>query len=123
MTTVEQWVEGYQRAAKSDDPNDIAALFTENAAYHTGPFDEPWQGRDDIVRRWIDRGDSGLEWEFRYEILATDGNRTLLEAWTNYTSPHYSHSYNNVWLIELEATGRASLFKEWWLEDPATRSD
>jgi ketosteroid isomerase-like protein len=118
---ISSWIEAYQAASKSDDPAAIAALFTEDAEYHTGPFEDPWRGRDTIVREWIARGDSGVEWDFRYEVLATEGSRTIVEAWTSYTSPEYPHAFNNVWLIDLDADGRARLFKEWWIEDPATK--
>ncbi len=117
---VGKWIEAYQRASNSDDPDEISALFTEDAVYLTGPYDEPWRGRDEIVKQWIERGDSGLEWDFRYEIVAVEGDRAVIEAWTEYTSPQYKHSYSNVWVIELEG-GRAKTFKEWWVEDPATR--
>src|SRR5687768_1754950 len=120
-SSISEWIERYQSAARSDDPNEIAALFTEDAEYHTGPFDEPWRGRDEIVRNWIDRGDSGLEWEFDYEIMAADGHRYVIEGHTNYSSPHYRHSFSNVWMIDLAEGGRASLFREWWVEEPPPR--
>lgn len=118
---VERWVVAYQEACRSDDPDDIATLFTEDAEYHTGPFDEPWKGRATIVKEWIARGDSKLQWEFRYELLGIAGEIAIVEAWTQYTSPEYQHSYNNLWLIELVDGGRARSFREWWIEDPKTR--
>ena len=49
---VRAWVDGYVRAWNSNDPAAIGALFTEDAAYHTEPYGEPWRGR--AGRRGID---------------------------------------------------------------------
>ena len=40
-TDVTRRLEGYVKAWKSNNPKDIAKLFTEDAFYSTGPFDEP----------------------------------------------------------------------------------
>ena len=55
---VAAWVERYVRAWKTNDPADIGGLFSEDAAYYTGPFDAPWRGRDTIVREWLGRQDA-----------------------------------------------------------------
>ena len=47
---VEQWVKAYERAWASNDPEEIGALFTDDARYYTAPHREPWTGRDTIVR-------------------------------------------------------------------------
>ena len=48
----EAWLDAYFAAWVSNDPVDVAALFTEDAVYAVGPFSEPWVGRDEIVARW-----------------------------------------------------------------------
>jgi uncharacterized protein (TIGR02246 family) len=116
---VERWIEAYKKAWMTDDPADITALFTEDAEYHTGPFDEPWGGRDTIVEKWIAQGDSKLEWDFRCEVLGIAGDLAIVEGWTTYTTPE-AHTYNNLWIIQLEQGGRARSFREWWIEDPRT---
>jgi uncharacterized protein (TIGR02246 family) len=45
----EGWLRRYFEAWVSNDPDDVAALFTEDALYWVGPFREPWVGRDQIV--------------------------------------------------------------------------
>ncbi len=46
---VERWLDDYVKAWKSNNPQDIAKLFTEDAFYSTGPFDEPWIGQQAII--------------------------------------------------------------------------
>jgi hypothetical protein len=45
------WLERYFAAWRSNDPDEIAALFAADAVYSYGPFREPSIGRDAIVRR------------------------------------------------------------------------
>lgn len=114
MTT---WIAKYQVAAKSDDPSDIAALFTEDAEYWDGPWGEPWRGHEEIVRNWIKQSDRPYEWEFVHEVFAYDGTRAVAEVEYRYKSPE-QRTYRNAWLIELAEDGRAKLFKDYWIEEP-----
>src|SRR5215208_521173 len=84
---VEHWLDGYLHAWKSDDPQDIAALFTEDVTYspHPWPRDSNrWVGRDTVVRKWIERGDSKYGWRFEHELLAVEGDAAVIEGWTYY---------------------------------------
>jgi len=122
-TMLEQWLAGYLRAWRSDDPTDISALFTEDAAYYTGPFDEPWAGRDTVVAGWIARGDSKLEWTFRHEIVAVEGEVGVVRGWTTYaaTAEDLETTYSNIWIVRLTDAGHAREFREWWVaREPET---
>jgi uncharacterized protein (TIGR02246 family) len=112
--TVEAWVEGYLRAWKSNDPQEIAQLFTEDAAYFTGPFAEPWQGRQAIVQNWLARKDEPGSWSFRYEVLATGEDLGVVRGWTRYLKPE--REFSNIWMVRLDETGRAEEFTEWWVD-------
>jgi uncharacterized protein (TIGR02246 family) len=63
---VHAWIDSYIQAWNSNDPADIRALFTQDAAYHTEPYSPPWRGRDEIVRQWLDRKDEPGQTEFRW---------------------------------------------------------
>jgi len=39
----ENWVQGYLKAWKTNQRNDIEALFTEDATYLTQAFRQPWR--------------------------------------------------------------------------------
>ncbi|MFJ6283761.1 hypothetical protein ACIQHF_11995 [Pseudarthrobacter oxydans] len=52
---VHAWMEKYQAAWASNEPQDIRDLFTEDARYETRPGDpEPWLGGSSrFVGKWI----------------------------------------------------------------------
>jgi uncharacterized protein (TIGR02246 family) len=67
-----RWLDAYFAAWASNDADDVAALFTEDARYRIGPFREPWRGRDEIVRRWLAGGADDVRAE--YDVIAVDGD-------------------------------------------------
>jgi hypothetical protein len=110
---VERWVEGYVRAWNSNDPQDIEALFTTGASYRTEPYADPWEGRDAIVRGWIDNKDEPGQTEFTYEVLAIQEDLGLVKGWTVYKDP--PRRYANLWEIRLDDDVRCTEFVEWWM--------
>lgn len=118
---VAAWLDGYRQAWRTDDPSDIAALFTESATYSPWPFSAPWAGRDAIVGKWIERGDSKRTWSFDHEILAVEGDTAVIRGLTTYPEQDGDPEgvYANIWLIRLEPDGRAREFAEWWVEKPS----
>jgi uncharacterized protein (TIGR02246 family) len=118
-SAVEAWLERYQEAWRTDDPRLIEELFSEDAVYHTGPWDEPWRGRDQIVAGWIERGDSSLEWEFKYEVLALAGEVAVIQGWTTYRGEgEPDEEFSNIWLLRFAPGGSVEEFREWWVERP-----
>ena len=111
---VKTWMDGYVEAWRSNDPERIADLFTEDARYFTAPFREPWVGRDRIVASWIQRGDDLGTWTFEWHTLAVADDRAFVQGRTTYTN---APSYRNLWVIRLDAEGRASEFTEWFMEE------
>ncbi len=117
---IETWMRGYLKAWESDSPEEIAALFTEDARYYTEPYAEPWEGRETIVREWIERGDSGSEWSFGYDVVAEDGDTAVIRGVTRYepetAEETEGKTYHNIWIVRLASDGRASEFTEWWMK-------
>jgi ketosteroid isomerase-like protein len=109
---VEAWVKRYVRAWTTNDPADVAALFTEDASYYTAPFREPWRGRDAIVAGWLDRKDTPGTWKFRSEVLAVADDLGFVRGRTDYPD---EERYSNLWVVRLR-DGRASEFTEWWMQ-------
>ncbi|WP_426517717.1 nuclear transport factor 2 family protein [Diaminobutyricibacter sp. McL0618] len=107
------WIEGYRRAWESNDPDDIRALFTENAQYRTEPFADPWIGHLEIVEGWLDAQDEPGAADFAWRVLGHDGSLAFVEGVTEY---HAGATYSNLWVIRLEPDGRASEFTEWWMD-------
>jgi uncharacterized protein (TIGR02246 family) len=114
------WIDGYIQAWNSNDPAAIGALFTHDAAYYTAPYRPPWQGRDEIVRRWLDRKDAAGETEFRWHPLAVSPDLAVVQGETVYRTP--PQTYSNLWIIRLDAEGRCTEFTEWWMQHPDSDS-
>jgi tRNA (guanine37-N1)-methyltransferase len=116
-TTVEDWIGRYVRAWNSNDPEEIGALFTEDADYFTAPFRDPWHGRETIVGEWLERKDDAGTWTFEHEVLGVDADRGFVRGFTRYTAPDDPDPgpFSNLWVVDLTADGRASRFVEWWM--------
>jgi uncharacterized protein (TIGR02246 family) len=111
-----KWIDGYLRAWNSNDPADIGALFTDDAAYFTAPFRPPWRGREAIIEGWLDRKDEPGETTFEWKPVVVTADVAVIEGTTTYPTELYS----NLWVIRLAADGRCSEFTEWWMQDAAS---
>ncbi|WP_084964427.1 YybH family protein [Thermoactinospora rubra] len=109
------WIDGYVRAWNSNDPDDIASLFTDDARYHTEPFSAPWEGREEIVANWLARADQPGEANFEWRTVAVDGDVGVVQGTTRYPD----QTFSNLWVIRFSPDGRCREFTEWWMEQPA----
>ena len=124
---IDRWLEGYLTAWDSDAPDDIAALFAPDARYYTAPFRTPHTGVDEIVRFWVDNGDSQVPWDFEYDVIAREGDLYVIRGATRYPEGgdavrQKTEVYSNLWLVTLGADGRATEFVEYWMEDDTAES-
>ena len=72
---IRQWMEKYIAAWETNAPDDIRALFAEDAVYATRPYDpDAWRGREQIVDRWIASADEPEDWRFEWSVLGSDGD-------------------------------------------------
>lgn len=110
---VAKWIDGYIKAWKSNNTKDIAELFTEDALYSTGPFDEPWIGQQAIQDGWIGVGDQPSDWKFDYEVIVVDGDLGVMHGTTIYKGN--VGTFSNIWLIRLTEDGRCKEFREWFV--------
>jgi len=116
-----RWVAAYENAWRTNDPDDITALFTEDAVYFTQPWGEPWAGADAIVAGWLEARDEPGTYEFEWEIAGVDGDRVFVDARTDYAAGEQQPEgrvYRNLWVIDLDADGRARSFTEWYMKKP-----
>lgn len=108
-------MEHYLTAWSSNAPDDIRGLFTEDAVYFTTPHEpEPWRGRERIVEGWVAARDEPGDWTFEWKLLGVDGGRAFVQGVTTYGKTR--RSYDNLWVIQLSADGRASSFTEWYMQ-------
>lgn len=117
---IESWLSAYRHAWETDDPDDVAALFSEDATYSPWPFSKSWEGRDTIVAKWIERGDSKNPWRFDSEVLAVEGDTGVIKGLTTYPAhdDEPEDAYSNIWVVQLAPDGRARSFAEWWVQRP-----
>ena len=115
MDQLTAWMEGYLKAWRSNDPEDIAALFSEDARYFTAPHREPWRGREAIVAGWLERKDAEGAWEFEWEPLDVHDGLAIVQGRTVYHDEDPPVRYANLWVLRLGADGRCDEYTEWWM--------
>lgn len=110
---VEKWLKEYVKAWKSNNAEDIAKLFTEDAYYSTGPFDKPWVGSAAIIDGWVGLGDQPSDWSFDYEVISADGDLGVMQGTTVYKT---AGVFSNIWLMRF-AKGNKQVkdFREWFV--------
>lgn len=111
---VHAWMEKYQAAWTTNSAEDIRALFTPDALYETRPRDpDPWRGQDGIVAGWLAARDEPADWSFSWTLLGCDGGTAFVQGVTAYSGGR--PTYDNLWVITFDGSGRASSFTEWFM--------
>jgi len=123
--SVQAWLDAYVHAWETYDPNDIGALFTEDAEYRWHPADDPEVGRDAIVHGWLNPNDDPTQrdapgtFTADYKPFAVDGNRAVAVGVSTYhtatTPPEIKRVYYNSWLLEFADDGRCRSFIEYYM--------
>ena len=110
----EQWVAQYVAAWESNDPEQIGALFTDDAVYLTAPDHEPRRGRDAIVAGWLEDRDEPGTWSFESKVIHEDEDEgfVVVQGKTRYPA---ERDYLNLWIIRLAPDGRATDYTEWYM--------
>lgn len=111
--TTTRWMQGYLEAWSSNDPDQIGALFTEDAEYFTDPFGEPWRGRPGIVAGWLENADEPDSFTFEWSPLAITPDVSIVQGVTRYAN---GPVYSNLWVIRFAPNGLARQFIEWWMD-------
>lgn len=114
------WIDGYISAWNSNDPDDVAALFTADAEYRTEPYADPVRGRDAIVAFWLANSDEPGRTAFTWAPVAVTADVAVIEGTTEYRDDP-PKTYSNLWVIRLDERGRCTSFTEWWMRHPADR--
>lgn len=112
-TTITAWMNAYLTAWASNEPDDIRALFTDDAEYRTAPFEAARVGVDAIVAGWIEDQDEPEDHTFTWHELGHDGDLAFVEGDTTYAE---GRRYANLWVIRFADDGRATSFTEWYMK-------
>ena len=111
-----QWVAQYVAAWESNEPDEIGALFTDDATYLTAPDAEPRRGRDEIVAGWLEDRDEAGTWSFEWQVIHEDADGFVaVQGKTFYPA---ERDYLNLWIIRLAPDGRATEYTEWYMPRP-----
>ena len=110
------WLDAYEDAWETRDPEAAADLFTADAAYYETPFEAPARGREGIRDYSSDatRCQEGIE--FSYEVLATTENTGIAHWHTEFTrlTTNSTIELDGLFVVELDADGNCTVFREWW---------
>ena len=114
-TRLEAWMDGYIQAWSSNDPDQIASLFTEDAVYDPQTADGEIHGATEISAWWRDQGDEAENWDFEWLPLVETEDLGIITGRTRYLAP--PTSYRNLWVIRFAEDGRCYDFTEWYIEE------
>ena len=116
---IDDWLAQYRRAWASDDPEEIAGLFTADVQYFTAPYRDAIAGREAVLTWWREEKESEIPWTFECEVIAREGDRYVVRGITRYPEGEqgvgHAEVFHNLWLVTVDAEGRASEFIEYWM--------
>ena len=107
-------MDAYREAWISNDPDQVGALFTDDAVYAIEPFAEPWRGREDIVRRWT----AGISQQvaLTFDILAVDEDDAVVHwhVFTQNVGDPIRVEYDGVLHLRFATDGCCAEHREWF---------
>jgi len=111
---VAAWVAAYERAWRSAGTGALTGLFTPDATYQQGPYDEPVTGLPAIARMWeAERAGPAEVFRMTSEVVAVDGDTAVVRVEVWYGDP-VQQEFRDLWVIRFAADGRCAAFEEWW---------
>lgn len=110
---VADWVAAYERAWRSAGTGALAGLFTPEATYLQGPYDESVSGLPAIARMWeAERAGPAEVFRMTSEVVAVDGDTAVVRVEVGYGDP-VQEEFRDLWVIRFAADGRCAAFEEW----------
>ena len=129
VESAQDWLDRYVAAWLSYDPDDVAALFSEDIAYRYHPYDEPIVGREAVVAAWLaEDGQDGSSsrdapgtYEARYSPIAIDGDTVVATGSSRYRDDADGpvvRIYENCFIRRFDGNGRCREFTEYYIRRP-----
>jgi hypothetical protein len=129
VQSAQDWLDRYVAAWLSYDPDDVAALFSEDIAYRYHPYDEPVVGREAVVAAWLAEdeqdGSSSRDvpgtYEASYTPVAIDGDTVVATGSSRYRDVPDGpvvRIYENCFILRFDGNGRCREFTEYYLRRP-----
>jgi ketosteroid isomerase-like protein len=117
---VADWVAAYERAWRAPGTGALAGIFSEDASYRQGPYDEPVTGLPAIADMWEAERDGPAEvFRMTSDVIAADGDTAVVRVEVSYGDP-VRQEYRDLWVLRFADDGRCASFEEWpfWPEQP-----
>jgi hypothetical protein len=124
-TRAQAWLDRYVAAWRSYDPDEIAALFSEDVRYRYYPHAQWVTGRDAVVASWVaedteaqgsTRDEPGT-YDAAYTPVAVDGEVVVATGTSTYTeSPGgpVSQVFDNCFVMRFDEDGCCREFTEYY---------
>lgn len=106
--TVRAWVDAYERAWREQDAGAVARLFTPEALYLRGAYDDGLRGHAAIEGFWADPEPFTLT----SEVVAVDPPVAVVRLEVHYLGDQ-ADEYRDLWVLRFAADGRVEHFEEW----------
>ena len=107
------WVAAYERAWRAPGTGALAEIFTGDARYQRGPYDEPVTGLSAIGGMWeAEREGPDEVFRMTSDVIAVDGDTAVVRLEVHYDGPPPTE-YRDLWILEFDRTGRCRSFEEW----------
>jgi ketosteroid isomerase-like protein len=118
--SVRAWIDAYERAWRTAGVAGLAELFSADAVYSPGPFEEAVNGLAAIEEMW-ERERQGPDEAFKMksELIAVEGDTAVARLEVHYGEPR-SQLYLDLWVMRFDEAGRCSAFEEWPFWPPGT---
>lgn len=111
---VAAWIAGYERAWRTPGTDTLGEIFTADATYLQGPYDEPLVGLPAIAEMWDEERTGPDEaFEMTSEIIALDGDTAVARIEVVYGEPD-PEEFRDLWILRFAEDGRCRAFEEWW---------
>ncbi|MCR2791876.1 nuclear transport factor 2 family protein [Microbacterium sp. zg.Y625] len=115
MSRTREWLDGYIKAWESEKPDDVRAVFTDDAEYFFRPDDlEPARGIDAILESWPEP--EGANPRYDLDVLIEDDRLGIITGHVEYPG---DSSWVNLWEVHFAPDGRAKKFVEWAKKTPS----
>jgi mannose-6-phosphate isomerase-like protein (cupin superfamily) len=108
-----EWVDGYQRAWRTEGTEGLRDLFSDDAEYFVSPYDVPVVGLAAIRQMWDeDRNGPDEVFMMTAEVVACQGPTGVARVRVRYGDP-LVQEYLDLWVVRFAIDGRADRFEEW----------
>lgn len=129
LESAQRWLNRYIEAWLSYDPDEVAALFSEDVTYRYHPYDEPVVGRQAVVSSWLaeDASDGASTrdapgtYDAAYSPVAIDGDTVVATGTSRYRDVPDGpvvRIYENCFILRFDGEGRCRDFTEYYIRRP-----